>query len=70
MAAKAHNEKRALHCAKPMTVDVKMAKALQLMLDTNDHAYFNANDVKGKRPVEYADCIENIYQANSPTTND
>lgn len=32
MAAKAHNVKRTLHCAKPMTVDIPMAKALQKML--------------------------------------
>lgn len=70
MAAKAHNEKRRLHCAKEMTLDFTMAKALQSMLDTNDHAYFNVNDDKGKRPAEYADCIENIYQANYPTTNE
>jgi len=56
MAAKAHNVKRTLHCAKDMLVDTTMAKALQKMLDASQ----TVTDPT-KRPALYKDCIENFY---------
>lgn len=63
MAAKAHNEKRKLHCATPYTIDVAMAKELQKMLNAKQ-----AKTIPDKRPAAYKKCLENFYEAPAGTT--
>jgi len=64
MAAKAHNEKRKLHCAPtPYAVDLTMAKDMQKLLDAKQAATDPA-----KRAVKYKDCLENFYTAPAGTS--
>jgi len=65
MAAKAHNEKRKLHCAPTAyTVDKAMAKEMQKMLDQTQAATDPT-----KRAAAYKDCQENFYEAPAGTSD-
>jgi len=65
MALNAHNEKRALHCADPMTGDTDMAIAMQTMLNDKQAATDPAS-----RPVDYKDCLESFYEAPAGTSDE
>jgi len=64
MAAKAHNEKRKLHCAPTKyEVDTTMAKNMQKLLNEKQAATDAA-----KRDPAYKDCLENFYTAPTGTS--
>ena len=58
MALASHNDKRQKHCAPDYTLDIEMAKEMQILLESNQRPTQSS-----ERSQVYANCQENFYTA-------